>query len=116
MRSNLVVLTPELLDQNLRIDPILEPLHAQTLVAELAVERFVRAVLPRLARIDVGGVDVRDAEPQLLAGLEFPWDLAFLPNGDMLVTERSALRLRVIRESPGGGVCCRADDFLGRTQ
>jgi glucose/arabinose dehydrogenase len=30
-------------------------------------------------------------------GLELPWDLAFLPNGDMLVTERSAMRLRMIR-------------------
>jgi glucose/arabinose dehydrogenase len=32
-----------------------------------------------------------------LKGLELPWDLAFLPNGDMLVTERSAMRLRLIR-------------------
>jgi glucose/arabinose dehydrogenase len=30
-------------------------------------------------------------------GLELPWDLAFLPNGDMLVTERTAMRLRKIR-------------------
>ncbi len=33
-------------------------------------------------------------------GLELPWDLAFLPNGDMLVTERTAMRLRLVR----GGV------------
>ncbi len=32
-----------------------------------------------------------------LKGLELPWDLAFLPNGDMLVTERTAMRLRVVR-------------------
>ena len=32
-----------------------------------------------------------------LKGLELPWDLAFLPNGDMLVTERTAMRLRFVR-------------------
>jgi glucose/arabinose dehydrogenase len=32
-----------------------------------------------------------------LKGLELPWDMAFLPNGDVLVTERSALRLRLVR-------------------
>jgi glucose/arabinose dehydrogenase len=32
-----------------------------------------------------------------MKGLELPWDLAFLPNGDMLVTERTAMRLRKIR-------------------
>ena len=35
-----------------------------------------------------------------LKGLEFPWDLKFLPSGDMLVTERSSMRLRIVR----GGV------------
>ncbi|HEX5048504.1 MAG TPA: PQQ-dependent sugar dehydrogenase [Gammaproteobacteria bacterium] len=45
-------------------------------------------------------IDTAEAGPVRvtpLKGLEFPWDLAFLPNGDLLVTERSALRLRVIR-------------------
>jgi glucose/arabinose dehydrogenase len=32
-----------------------------------------------------------------MKGLELPWDLAFLPNRDMLVTERTAMRLRVVR-------------------
>jgi glucose/arabinose dehydrogenase len=32
-----------------------------------------------------------------MKGLELPWDLAFLPNGDMLVTERTAMRLRRVR-------------------
>jgi len=33
----------------------------------------------------------------LARGLEFPWSLAFLPNGDMLVTERAG-RLRLIHD------------------
>ena len=36
MRSDLVVLTSELPDDNLRIDSISKPLHAQALVAELS--------------------------------------------------------------------------------
>jgi glucose/arabinose dehydrogenase len=32
-----------------------------------------------------------------MKGLELPWDLAFLPSGDMLVTERTGMRLRLVR-------------------
>lgn len=63
MWSNLVELPPELFDQDLRIDSVLEPLHAKTLVSELAVEALVRAVLPGLAWIDVRGVDVGFGDP-----------------------------------------------------
>ena len=63
MGSDLVVLTPELLDQDLRIDSVFEPLHAQTLIAKLAVERLVHAVLPGFSGIDEGGVDVLACEP-----------------------------------------------------
>jgi hypothetical protein len=56
--TDLVVLTPEVFDQDLRINPVFEPLHVQALVPELAVERFVHAVHPWLSRIDKGGVDV----------------------------------------------------------
>jgi predicted nuclease of predicted toxin-antitoxin system len=38
VRSNLVELSPELFDQDLRIDPILEPLHRHAFIAQLAVE------------------------------------------------------------------------------
>jgi hypothetical protein len=62
MRSDPVVLTPELLDDNLRIDSISEPLHAQALVAELAVE-LIGSVLSRLSRIDMCRVDIRLQEP-----------------------------------------------------
>src|SRR5690606_11494444 len=36
----------------------------------------------------------------VMKGLDRPWDLAFLPSGDMLVTERPGKRLRRVR----GGV------------
>lgn len=44
----------------------------------------------------------------VVSGLEFPWSLAFLPNGDMLVSEREG-RLRyvedgVLRETPVSGL------------
>lgn len=31
-------------------------------------------------------------------GLELPWDMAFLPNGDILITEYRAQRLRIVRD------------------
>src|SRR5690606_40449020 len=34
----------------------------------------------------------------VVRGLEDPWSLAFLPNGDRLVTERNAGRWRLIRD------------------
>jgi hypothetical protein len=57
-----VVLPPPFdLDAGLRAIP--KPLDRQTLVPELAVEGFVGAILPGLARIDEGCVDVRGLEP-----------------------------------------------------
>jgi hypothetical protein len=53
-----VVLPSPRLDQHARLGSVLEPLHAETLVAELSVERFVRAVLPRLPRIDQRRLDL----------------------------------------------------------
>jgi hypothetical protein len=63
VRSNLVVLTPELLDRDLRIDPVSEPLYRETFVSELFVERFASTVLPRLSRINVRGIDVGLRQP-----------------------------------------------------
>jgi len=40
----------------------------------------------------------------VMKGLELPWDLAFLPNGDMLVTERPSQRLRLVRDPTGNPV------------
>ena len=45
MRTDLFELTSELFDQDLRIDPVLEPLHAQAFVPELPVETLIRAVM-----------------------------------------------------------------------
>ena len=58
MGSNLIELRPELFDQDLRIDPILKPLHRETFIAKLAVEGFIRSILPRFPRIDARGIDI----------------------------------------------------------
>jgi glucose/arabinose dehydrogenase len=56
--------------------------------------------LPRLPLPD-GPLLVDTAEAKIRAtimkGLAHPWSLAFLPNGDILVTERNAGRLRIVR-------------------
>jgi len=52
MGAHLVVVHTPVLDNDLRLDPITKPFCCQTLVPELAVEAFVRAVLPWLARVD----------------------------------------------------------------
>ncbi len=40
-----------------------KPLPVQTFAAELVMEAFQEAVLPRLARLDEGGADVGIAQP-----------------------------------------------------
>jgi len=56
-------MTSPRLDNDPRLIPVPEPLHRQALVPELAVERFVRAVLPGLAGLDHGGVDISRMRP-----------------------------------------------------
>ncbi|CFT65394.1 Uncharacterised protein [Burkholderia pseudomallei] len=51
MRSDGIVVTPPLLDHNLRFRARSKPFKAQAFISELAVEALVRAVLPRLAGI-----------------------------------------------------------------
>jgi hypothetical protein len=63
VRSNFVELTPEVFDCNLRIDSISEPLHRETFLPELSIERFVGAILPGLYRIFVRGIDVGRRPP-----------------------------------------------------
>lgn len=50
-------------DQDLRINPVTEPLETQALVAELAAAALAGRVLPGLAGIDLRSLDVRLAEP-----------------------------------------------------
>lgn len=49
MRSDLVEEQPPMLDDDRGFDAMSIPLHAQSLVPTLPVERFVGAILPRLA-------------------------------------------------------------------
>lgn len=36
---------------------------------------------------------------EVVSGLEWPWGLDFLPNGDMLVTEKEEVRLRLVKDA-----------------
>jgi hypothetical protein len=57
MGPHRVVAAPPLFDADLRIDAIPKPLQGQVLIPQLAVERFIGAILPRLPRIDERGLD-----------------------------------------------------------
>jgi hypothetical protein len=50
-------------DHHARLFPAAEPLDAQALVPDFAVEAFARAVLPRLARLDQAGLDAFIRDP-----------------------------------------------------
>ena len=51
MRPDGIVVTPPLLDHNLRFRARSKPFKAQAFISELAVEALVRAILPGLAGI-----------------------------------------------------------------
>src|SRR5262249_41512248 len=63
MRAHLVVLPTPRFDQHLRVDSVLEPLHAEAFVSKFPVEALVRSVLPRLAGIDQGRLDLLVSQP-----------------------------------------------------
>ncbi len=59
MGPDSIVHLPPFFNCDLRIDPILEPLHSEAFVSELSIEAFVRAVLPRFPWVDRSGVNPR---------------------------------------------------------
>ena len=63
MRTDLVVVSPPALDQDSGLLATSKPRQAQALVAKLVVEALVGRSLPRLAGVDVGGVDVGASQP-----------------------------------------------------
>ena len=63
MRPHDIVMTPPDFDEDACFGAAAKPFHAQAFVTELAVEALVIAVLPRLAGIDQGGVDLCSGEP-----------------------------------------------------
>jgi hypothetical protein len=48
MGPHFVVLPAPVVNHDFRFDPVAEPLHRETLIAELAVKAFVGSVLPWL--------------------------------------------------------------------
>jgi hypothetical protein len=63
MRAHRVVVLAPGLDHDLRLRPRPEPFEAQALVAELAIEALVDAILPGLAGIDQRRRDALIDEP-----------------------------------------------------
>src|ERR1017187_2214077 len=63
MRADAVVVTSPCLNDDRGLAPGTEPLQAETLVAEFTIERFICTVLPRLAWVDQGGLDIGLSQP-----------------------------------------------------
>ena len=62
-RTDVVVVATPDFDHDAGLDTIAEPLRRQTLVAELAVEALVVAVLPKFARVDERSLHLCLCEP-----------------------------------------------------
>ena len=81
--------------------------------------RAIAALIGAAAALSLNAPATAQAQPgagykidTVAGGLEFPWALAFLPNGDMLVTERTG-RLRVIERGADGRHILRAEPVAG---
>ena len=63
MWADRVVVSAPGLDDDSGFGAIAKPLDAETFIAEFAVKGLIGTVLPRLARIDDGGIDLIVGEP-----------------------------------------------------
>jgi hypothetical protein len=63
MRPHGIVFVAPGFDHRFGFDSVAKPLHRQKLVPESTVERFVRAVLPKLGRFDQCSIDFSGMRP-----------------------------------------------------
>ena len=69
VRPHRIVVLPPAFNNDLGFAAVVEPLDVKAFVAQLAIERFVGPVLPRLARIDQRRVDAIFEQPFKIAEL-----------------------------------------------
>ena len=58
-----VIMLPPLLDYNLSLTSVAEPLQVQAFVSQLPIEALIQPVLPRLASIYLGRLHSAFAQP-----------------------------------------------------
>ena len=78
VRPDLVVVPAPGFDADLGVRAVAEPLQREVLVAQLAIERFVGAVLPRLAWVDERRLDL--GRPAASGGSPAPRTRALVPS------------------------------------
>ena len=68
----------------------------RTRIALVALASCILVAMPAGAQVNRTALHDFRMVP-VVDGLETPWSMAFLPNGDMLITERPG-RLRIVRD------------------
>ncbi len=82
MRPDAIVVITPCVDLTASVEQIAEPAHAQTLLAEAAVEAFDQRVLDRLARPDVHQID---------AALQAPGQVSAARDSNFFASPRASL-------------------------